>query len=65
MAFTPSLPSHSSLGERLWQSLTAYLPERPIRRPELSREERLHRIAMERLLLERGNSALRASAWVR
>ncbi|MFC0681729.1 hypothetical protein ACFFGH_28190 [Lysobacter korlensis] len=65
MAFTPSLPRTLSLRERVLQSLAAYLPERPIQRPELSPEQRTHRIAMERLMLERSSSAVSASPWPR
>ena len=65
MAFLPSLARTTTLSDRLLQSLASHLPERPIRRPELSPEQRAHRIALERLLLERGNASLRASSWAR
>ena len=65
MAFTPTLPRTSTLRERLLQSLAVYLPERRIQRPELSPEQRAHRIALDRLLLERGNASLQASSWAR
>jgi hypothetical protein len=65
MTFTTTVHRPSSLWTRLLQSLSAYLPERPIQLPELSPEQRAHRIAMERLMLERSTSALRASRWPR
>ncbi len=65
MTFTPSFPSPSSAWEQLRQSLSAYLPERRIERPEISPEQRAIRIAAERLMLERSNSTLLTSRWPR
>ncbi len=65
MAFTPALPRTSTLRQRLLQSLEALPPARRIQRPELSPEQRAHRIALDRLLLERGRAALQASSWAR
>ena len=65
MALTPTLHHHPSLGERLLHSLVAYLPERRINRPELSPEQRAHRIAMQQLGQERRTAAVGATAWGR
>ena len=73
MAYSLSLPHTASawaelpgqLGRALRASRVAHVFERPIGRPELTPEQRAHRIAMERLTLERGSSALSASHWPR
>jgi hypothetical protein len=69
MAFSISLPSTASawaeLPGQLIREFRATWTERPISRPELTPEQRTHRLAMERLTLERGRSALGASHWPR
>ena len=69
MAFSISMPHTASgwaeLPRDLVHELRAILTVRPIQRPELTPEERAHRIAMERLTMERERSALRASGWPR
>ena len=57
------LPSQLLKGIR--ESLVAHPSERRIRRPELTPEQRAHRIAMERLELQRGSATLGASGWPR
>jgi hypothetical protein len=69
MAFSISLPNTASawaeLPREVVREFRASLPERPVSRPELTPEQRALRIAVERLTLERGNSALGASHWPR
>jgi hypothetical protein len=69
MAFSLPLPDTASAWAQLpreaVREFRATLPERPVSRPELTPEQRALRIAVERLTLERGNSALGASGWPR
>ncbi len=69
MAFSISLPHTASawahLPGELLHSLRAAFVERPVHRPELTPEQRAHRLAMERLTVERESAALRASGWPR
>ena len=73
MAYSLSLPHTASawaelpgqLGRALRASRVAHIFERPIGRPELTPEERAHRITMEQLTRERGSAALGASGWPR
>ena len=69
MAFSISMPHTASgwaeLPLDIVHELRAMLTERPIKRPELTPEERAHRITMERLTMERERSALGASGWPR
>ena len=69
MAFSISMPHTASawaeLPSELVREFRAAVTERPISRPELTPEQRALRIATERLMLERSNSALSASHWPR
>ncbi len=69
MAFSLSMP-HSATGWAefpgdLVRAIRETLIAHPFTRRELSPEERAHRIAMERLMLERSNATLTASRWPR
>jgi hypothetical protein len=72
MAFSLSMPHTASAWADLpaqlihsVRSLVAHPSERRIARPELTPEQRAHRIAMERLELQRGSASLGASGWPR
>ena len=69
MAFSISMP-HTASG---WAGLPRDLvhefretwAERPVKHPEMSQDERAHRLAMEGLMRERSNNSMKASAWPR
>ena len=73
MAYTLTMPHTATawahlpgeLVRAVRDSRLVHLVERPIHRPELTPEQRAHRIAMERLTRERSSASLGASGWPR
>ncbi len=69
MAYSLSMPHTASawadFPADVLRFLRAAVTERPIRRPELTPEQRAHRIAMEHMELQRSSAALRTSGWPR